>query len=60
MSAFPTQAQIIRAVKAGKKAGLTVAGYRIEPSGALVILASQAPPLVSALPPGEGEANDFD
>lgn len=57
---FPTQAQIVRAVKAAEKAGLNVGGFRIEPGGALVVLASEAPPLASILPPSDGEPNDFD
>jgi hypothetical protein len=60
MSAFPTQAEIVRAVKAAEKAGLDVGGFRIEPNGALLVLAQQAPGLASALPSGQDEPNDFD
>ena len=34
---FPTAAQIKRAVNAAKAAGIAVAGFRIEPEGAIVV-----------------------
>ena len=59
-AAFPSQAQIVRAVKAAARAGIDVGGVRVEPSGAIVVFACGAPPLAFDAPPGEGEPNDFD
>ena len=57
---FPSQAQIVRVIRAAKKAGLDVGGIRVELNGAVVVFASGAPLLASGARPGEDEANDFD
>lgn len=59
-SPFPSQAQIVRAIKAAERAGLPVSGVRIMPDGSVVVFASQAPLVDPLAPPGHGEKNDFD
>lgn len=44
-SAYPSQAAIVRAIKAAKAAGINPAGYKVEPGGAIVVFeAAGAPP----------------
>ena len=57
---FPTQAQIVRVVRAAEKAGLPVSGVRVMRDGSVVVFASEAPLVDAFAPPGEDEANDFD
>jgi hypothetical protein len=57
---FPSQAQIVRVVKAAERAGIDVSAVRVEPTGAILIFAHGAPPLALVAPPGEDEPNDFD
>lgn len=57
---FPTQAQIVRVIKATEKAGLPVKGLRVMTDGSVVVFASDAPLVDAFTPPGEDEPNDFD
>lgn len=41
---YPTQAAIDRAIKIARKAGIDVAGFRIEPDGAIVVFDKAAAP----------------
>jgi hypothetical protein len=58
--AFPTQAQIVRVIKAAERAGLPVTGVRVMPDGSVAVFAYEAPTLDPLAPPGHGEKNDFD
>lgn len=42
---YPTKAVILRAVKAAEEAGIKVAGFRLEPDGAIVIFDRSAAPI---------------
>ncbi|MHA7871741.1 MAG: hypothetical protein ACX939_05260 [Hyphococcus sp.] len=42
---YATKAVILRAVKAAEDAGIAVAGFRVEPDGAIVIFDKSAAPL---------------
>ncbi len=58
--AFPTQAQILRVMRAAEAGGIEPVGVRVEPNGAIVVFAYEAPPLASGAPPRDDEPNDFD
>ncbi len=59
-AAFPSQAHIVRAIKAAEKAGLPVFSIRVMPDGSVVIFAQEAPMLANGAPLGDNEPNDFD
>lgn len=42
---YPNKASIVRAVKAAEAAGIDVAGFRVEPDGAIIIFDKRAAPV---------------
>lgn len=62
-SAYPTQAAIVRAIKAASAAGIKVSGFRIAPGGIIEVFdASAAPPRdeFAEWLASRHEPNDFD
>jgi hypothetical protein len=57
---FPSQAQIVRVVRAAEKAGLPVTGLRVMPDGSVIVFASEAPLVDLRAAPGQDDPNDFD